>query len=678
LKAFPAPTISPGNKGKSTITPPNSTQRNEAVTGFILSILSLPLLPNRIPLASLTALAGMPIESILLRANSSPFDSTLQTIDSKTAVHLLANILAFTGKRVATFSSSKVLCAYLRVLQILLDRLPVSILAQRAETNSSKGKPKEIETIVIQDSDDEEEVKISAVPRSQFPTNSDPSPASSQILPEMEIDSIEKPSQQFSLDPKTLTFISTIASRDHLLALLQLSSRYSSSSRPFLTAFLVSLLATWPAKRDDVISTVVYGPSSQTGSIAGERGGGLLRELYRGYVRTGALGKLLAKANERDHRGGLIIQTLSDKSLSLDWTVLILLSELYTRCLLTLGDDEFYSERNPLSLDEVVGLSGLLRNLAFQLYWQQGEISVSTSEQQTVAGTRIGIEQLRTLATNLLVQIHARDSRKPFTPQDHWLMTSQFDLASFIQTVVYEDQKLDADDTEETQAGGDVAMETVQDENFASRRRLFNSSKNNLTKRQMAFISPRLGILNNIPFVIPFETRVAIFRQFVANDRTRLGIDRFQFDRRKRHRAIVRRNHLAEDAFAHLNGLGSGLKSSIEIVFIDEHGLEESGIDGGGLFKELLTSLSKEIFDTDRGLWLETEQREIYPNPHSYAREAYQLNYYSFIGRILGKALYEGILIDVRFAAFFLAKWLGRQSYRKSTFALFFSAEESD
>jgi len=39
-----------------------------------------------------------------------------------------------------------------------------------------------------------------------------------------------------------------------------------------------------------------------------------------------------------------------------------------------------------------------------------------------------------------------------------------------------------------------------------------------------------------------------------------------------------------------LNGLGSDLKKRIEIVFIDEHGLEESGIDGGGLFKELLTS----------------------------------------------------------------------------------------
>lgn len=35
---------------------------------------------------------------------------------------------------------------------------------------------------------------------------------------------------------------------------------------------------------------------------------------------------------------------------------------------------------------------------------------------------------------------------------------------------------------------------------------------------------------------------------------------------------------------------------------------------------------------------------------------AHSLNWYRFIGRILGKALYEGILVDIAFATFFLAK----------------------
>ena len=84
-------------------------------------------------------------------------------------------------------------------------------------------------------------------------------------------------------------------------------------------------------------------------------------------------------------------------------------------------------------------------------------------------------------------------------------------------------------------------------------------------------------------------------------------------------------------------------------------------------------SLTKEAFDTDRGLWLATTRQELYPNPHSYAKErkpttlsivttayrhgpAHQLSWYTFIGQVLGKALYDGILVDVGFASFFLGK----------------------
>ena len=40
----------------------------------------------------------------------------------------------------------------------------------------------------------------------------------------------------------------------------------------------------------------------------------------------------------------------------------------------------------------------------------------------------------------------------------------------------------------------------------------------------------------------------------------------------------------------------------------------------------------------------------------SDAFPAHSLDWYRFIGRILGKALYEGILVDIAFAGFFLAK----------------------
>ncbi|KAH8928415.1 HECT-domain-containing protein [Atractiella rhizophila] len=193
-------------------------------------------------------------------------------------------------------------------------------------------------------------------------------------------------------------------------------------------------------------------------------------------------------------------------------------------------------------------------------------------------------------------------------------------------------------------------------------RRLKWGGKREVSSRgAKSVFSPRLAVLNNIPFVIPFELRVAIFREFVFLDQRRNNISDYTF--LSGHRVTIRRNHVAEDGYAHLNTLGSALKGRIQIVFYDQFGNEEAGIDGGGLYKEFLTSLSKEAFDTNRGLWLETKEREVYPNPHRYAREDFQLSWYTFLGRMLGKALYDGILVDVNFANFFLAKWLGKQSH---------------
>ena len=152
---------------------------------------------------------------------------------------------------------------------------------------------------------------------------------------------------------------------------------------------------------------------------------------------------------------------------------------------------------------------------------------------------------------------------------------------------------------------------------------------------------------------------------------------------------MIRRDKIAQDGFDRLQE--ADLKQPLEIVFVDQFGQEEyvtsafggvlvneldsrAGIDGGGVFKEFLTSIAKEVFDSDRGLWLSTEQHELYPNPHGYATDstanplyligyntdlsppAHSLSWFRFVGRILGKALYEGILVDVAFAGFFLAK----------------------
>ncbi|KAI9436530.1 hypothetical protein BJY52DRAFT_1230438 [Lactarius psammicola] len=185
-----------------------------------------------------------------------------------------------------------------------------------------------------------------------------------------------------------------------------------------------------------------------------------------------------------------------------------------------------------------------------------------------------------------------------------------------------------------------------------------------VSKRSLAFLSPRLGVLNNIPFAIPFEARVNIFRSFVVNDKRSIGTDIHSFDEfRSRTHATVHHGHVAEDGFDKL--AEANPKRPIGITFIDQFGEEEvlqigagccirMGIDGGGVFKEFLTDLTKENvknnFDCPFGC-------------SSFFRKAHRLNWYRFIGRILGKSPHEGILVDVAFAGSFLAKWLGKQSF---------------
>lgn len=51
-------------------------------------------------------------------------------------------------------------------------------------------------------------------------------------------------------------------------------------------------------------------------------------------------------------------------------------------------------------------------------------------------------------------------------------------------------------------------------------------ARQRFTKRQMARISPRLGLLNNLPMAVPFRTRLEVFRQFVAYVLARLDVEK--------------------------------------------------------------------------------------------------------------------------------------------------------
>ena len=57
----------------------------------------------------------------------------------------------------------------------------------------------------------------------------------------------------------------------------------------------------------------------------------------------------------------------------------------------------------------------------------------------------------------------------------------------------------------------------------------------------------------------------------------------------------IRRDHLYLDSIKALNV--QNLAQRIQVTFVSEHGTEEAGIDGGGVFKEYMDAITKVAFD---------------------------------------------------------------------------------
>jgi ubiquitin-protein ligase E3 C len=191
-----------------------------------------------VPLSSLAELSfRLPLSFIQLLSPQ----NFLRSLSTESKVHLVANLLAFTPPRytkipVAAFE------AYVSLLTTILDALPVNAL-EPPSVSSSKSWSNEA------DSDDgSTRVEI--------------------------VESFSKREPLPNLDPKTLKRLQTLTSDDHLKTLLTTHTRVKDN----LFVFLVSLCIVWPGRADKVLSAVASG-------------GTLVRELYRGYVRSSPLGR---------------------------------------------------------------------------------------------------------------------------------------------------------------------------------------------------------------------------------------------------------------------------------------------------------------------------------------------------------------------------------------------------
>ena len=124
----------------------------------------------------------------------------------------------------------------------------------------------------------------------------------------------------------------------------------------------------------------------------------------------------------------------------------------------------------------------------------------------------------------------------------------------------------------------------------------------------------------------------------------------------------IHRARIVEDGYRQLSVLSArDLKSIIRVKFVNAQGLDEAGIDQDGVFKEFLEETIKKVFDPDLNLFCASSDERLYPSPTSHLTDNH-LALFEFVGKMIGKAVYEGIVVDVPFALFFVSQILGKIS----------------
>lgn len=508
------------------------------------------------------------------------------------------------------------------------------------------------------------------------------------------------------------------------------SQEYQSTS--FLAGYILTLLRCFPANSDDIRMRLFLEEIPTTsGDVP------TIKFLWHIMSETAVFEKLRTESeaplNVLRRYLGVTSETSNSLEEEQDWRIALLFLELYIFILRLSDDEDFFSGIDPrimeqnqsisrirscsLSLEDVKMLTSFLKNTAFILhyraqdlsksadgleaasryridtYFGSGQSSAMISEEPsspTKSPTRLDIDSLRNIVTTAMKMLYERDSRKQFLPTDHWLMTSKLDQSDFISAVIAEekrqiDENSDGSDVEGSEHGdGPGLYSTIVGQRLSRHARLEKLKAQQIRsqrERRLAEMKPKLEILKHMPFAVPFETRVQIFRHFIQLDRQQRGDNSQSFfaGPYAKHHAQISRNSLFDDAYKQFYEIGEGLKDPIQITFVDQFGTAEAGIDGGGVTKEFLISVTTEAFGAEggRGMFTSNEKGLLFPDPtaldvireelrHAGMTEADStfrdmisdlLKRYEFLGRIVGKCMYEGILVDLAFAGFFLLKW---------------------
>lgn len=177
---------------------------------------------------------------------------------------------------------------------------------------------------------------------------------------------------------------------------------------------------------------------------------------------------------------------------------------------------------------------------------------------------------------------------------------------------------------------------------------------NELVRHNPKLMSGTFSLLVKNPKVLEFDNKRNYFNRSVhskSGNQVRPSFPPLQLS--------VRREHVFHDSFKSLY-----FKSGDEMKFgklnIRFHG--EEGVDAGGVTREWFQVLSRQMFDPNYALFIpvSSDRTTFHPNKLSGINDEH-LMFFKFIGRIIGKALYEGRVLDCYFSRAVYKRILGKQ-----------------
>ncbi|KLU81642.1 E3 ubiquitin-protein ligase ptr1 + RNA transporter 1 [Magnaporthiopsis poae ATCC 64411] len=176
---------------------------------------------------------------------------------------------------------------------------------------------------------------------------------------------------------------------------------------------------------------------------------------------------------------------------------------------------------------------------------------------------------------------------------------------------------------------------------------------NELVRNNPKLMSGTFSLLVKNPKVLEFDNKRNYFNRSVhakSGNQTRPSYAPLQLS--------VRRDHVFHDSFKSLY-FKKGEEMKYGKLNIRFHG--EEGVDAGGVTREWFQVLSRQMFDPNYVLFIpvSSDRTTFHPNKLSSINDEH-LMFFKFIGRIIGKALYEGRVLDCYFSRAVYKRILGK------------------